>query len=63
MNDIVQGVEELLEELLLQSTTLTLDLAMEDVIVNVDANQMNQVLMNLSENARDAMPHHEVPWL
>jgi two-component system, cell cycle sensor histidine kinase and response regulator CckA len=40
-----------------EDVTVSLQVAAAPVIVKADATQMNQVLLNLAANARDAMPH------
>lgn len=55
MNEIVAGVHKLLERLLSEDIELRVNLAAEDIIVMADRTQIEQVLMNLVTNARDAM--------
>ena len=56
INEIVQGVTGFLNHLLEQSVRLALTLDPRIRSVRVDAGQIEQVLMNLVVNARDAMP-------
>jgi two-component system, cell cycle sensor histidine kinase and response regulator CckA len=56
MNAIVGGIEKLLGRLLTEDIDLRVKLAVSDLTIMADATQMDQVLMNLATNARDAMP-------
>lgn len=55
-NDIVCGIENILRTMIGESVRL--DISLEDKLRNIDADpgQMDQVIMNLAVNARDAMP-------
>jgi two-component system cell cycle sensor histidine kinase/response regulator CckA len=55
LNSIVQGVEKLLLRLLREDIDLRTTIADSPCMVMVDAGQIEQVLMNLATNARDAM--------
>ncbi len=55
LNDVVSGMEKMLRPLLGEDTTLTTDLAEGLGGVEADYGQMEQVVMNLTLNARDAM--------
>lgn len=55
MNEIVAGVQKLLERLLSEDIELRVDLAAKDIMVMADRTQIEQVLINLATNARDAM--------
>lgn len=57
LNSIVWGVEAMLRRLISEDIELTVACHPELWKVNVDGGQMEQVLMNLVVNARDAMPH------
>ncbi|MGA2108858.1 MAG: ATP-binding protein, partial [Syntrophorhabdales bacterium] len=57
INSLVEGAAKLLERLLREDITLKLELTDKKVIAEADVTQMDQVLMNLATNARDAMPH------
>jgi PAS domain S-box-containing protein len=57
ISDVVKNGARLLKRLLHEDIELKLHLADKPTIAAVDATQMDQVLMNLSANARDAMPH------
>ena len=56
MNEIVKSTAKLLKRLLPEDIELRLDLTDADPIAYADVGQMDQVLMNLATNARDAMP-------
>jgi PAS domain S-box-containing protein len=56
VNTIVYGVKSLLSRLIGEDIELALFLADEDLTVMADTGQIEQVLMNLATNARDAMP-------
>jgi PAS domain S-box-containing protein len=56
INGIVSGVEELLRRTLGEHIDLTIDLDEEVWPVKSDPGQLEQVLVNLAVNARDAMP-------
>jgi PAS domain S-box-containing protein len=56
MNDIVAGMEKLLRRVIGADITLRTVRATDRSLVKVDPGQMEQVIMNLVVNARDAMP-------
>jgi signal transduction histidine kinase/CheY-like chemotaxis protein len=56
-NDLIGSVEELLRRSLGETITLTMELASDLNIVRCDTNQLENALLNLVINARDAMPH------
>ncbi|HXG08172.1 MAG TPA: response regulator [Gemmataceae bacterium] len=56
LNAVVRGMEKLLRRLLSADIELIITLAPELWTVQADPSQMEQVLMNLAANARDAMP-------
>ena len=56
LNEIVRGVEKFLRRIIGEDITLTTSLTDASVWAVVDAGQVEQVLMNLATNARDAMP-------
>jgi two-component system, cell cycle sensor histidine kinase and response regulator CckA len=56
LNNIVAGIEKLLQRLIGDSIELHIVQASDAGLVRVDSGQMEQVIMNLSVNARDAMP-------
>ncbi len=57
MDAVVRDVTELLQRTLDSSVTLRTELGAGDATVLADPGQMQQVVMNLALNARDAMPH------
>ena len=56
LNDIVRELKKLLARLIGEDIELAADLAAEDLVVSADPGQIEQLLMNLATNARDAMP-------
>jgi PAS domain S-box-containing protein len=56
VNAIIRESERLLKRLLTEDIEFKLTLISSDPIIKADAIQMDQVLMNLATNARDAMP-------
>jgi len=56
LNDIVRRIEKLLVRLIGEDIELRTVLGRKGLIVVADSLQIEQVLMNLSTNARDAMP-------
>ncbi len=57
LNKIVGGMEEMLRRLIGEQIELVVNLAPAATRVRADANQLEQVVMNLVVNARDAMEH------
>ena len=56
LNLIVRGLEEMLRRLLTENVEMVIETAPNLGFVNADPVQMEQVLINLVVNARDAMP-------
>ncbi|MBI2470170.1 MAG: PAS domain-containing protein [Planctomycetes bacterium] len=56
MNDIVNEVESLLSRVIREDIKFKTVLTDKECVVMADSGQMEQVLMNLATNARDAMP-------
>jgi two-component system cell cycle sensor histidine kinase/response regulator CckA len=56
VNTVVGGLRRLLQSMLGKAVELTVELAPELGPVHVDPTRLEQVLMNLAVNARDAMP-------
>ncbi|WP_411281049.1 ATP-binding protein, partial [Gemmatimonas sp.] len=55
-NDVITGIERIIARLLGEAITLTLSLEPQVGVTRADRGQLEQVLMNLAANARDAMP-------
>jgi signal transduction histidine kinase len=56
LNRIVTGVHGMLQRVIPREISLTVDLADDLLRIEADPSQMEQVVMNLALNARDAMP-------
>ncbi len=56
LNVVVQELYSMLQRLLGERVSLTLDVHPQPVYVNADRSQLEQVIVNLTVNARDAMP-------
>jgi PAS domain S-box-containing protein len=57
LNGLVRGMDRLLQRVIGEDIELLLALSDNDLFVMVDPGQVEQVLMNLITNARDAMPN------
>ncbi len=57
INAIIRNMEKLLKRIITEDIALKTVLADRDINIMADAGQIEQVLMNLTTNARDAMPH------
>ena len=57
INDIISKIERLLSRLIGEDIEVSTVFAVPDPICIADAGQIEQVLLNLATNARDAMPH------
>jgi PAS domain S-box-containing protein len=57
LNGIVNGLEQLLRRLMGEDIRIQTKLAVDVGTIKADPSQIEQVLMNLVVNARDAMPH------
>jgi len=57
LNEIINRVHQLLLRLISEDIHLEINLERKDLPVLADSGQLEQVLMNLSTNARDALPH------
>jgi len=56
LNELIRDGEKMLRRLIREDVELVFDLSPEAGQVKVDPGQVNQILMNLCSNARDAMP-------
>ena len=56
MNELIKKMVKLLSRLIGEDVEVITTLTDEDVICRVDASQIEQILINLATNARDAMP-------
>ncbi len=56
LNSVVTRVERLLRRLIGEDVTITIDLDPELEAIKADRGQMEQIIVNLAVNARDAMP-------
>jgi PAS domain S-box-containing protein len=57
INDSIFGFHKILARLIGEDVDCKLSLTSEGLVVDADIRQIEQVLMNLATNARDAMPH------
>jgi two-component system cell cycle sensor histidine kinase/response regulator CckA len=56
LNEIIKGVKNLLSRIIGEDIELSTILTDKDLTIMADSGQIEQVLMNLATNARDAMP-------
>jgi two-component system cell cycle sensor histidine kinase/response regulator CckA len=57
LNDIIIGVEKLLKRLLMEDIELKIIFTEKTLTIMADMSQLDQIIINLSTNARDAMPN------
>ena len=57
LNEIINNLKKLLSRLIREDIEIKVDLTDESLTVMADAGQIDQVLINLVTNARDAMPN------
>jgi two-component system, cell cycle sensor histidine kinase and response regulator CckA len=57
INEAIFGFHKVLARLIGEDIDFKLDLASESLVADADIRQIEQVLMNLATNSRDAMPH------
>jgi signal transduction histidine kinase/CheY-like chemotaxis protein len=57
LDEIVRNIDKMLARLITEDIELKFHLEAADKFVMADADQMDQVLLNLVTNARDSMPH------
>lgn len=56
INDAVKSTEKLLRRLLPEDIELSISFSSQDLIILADRSQIDQIVFNLTANARDAMP-------
>ena len=56
VHEVISGVERMLQRLLGEHVTLTTELGADPSWVKIDSPQLEQAIVNLALNARDAMP-------
>jgi PAS domain S-box-containing protein len=56
LNRIIENIEKFLQRIIGEDIDLRVNLAERDLIVMADSGQIEQVLVNLATNAKDAMP-------
>ncbi len=56
LNHLVSGMSEMLQRLLGEDVSLQINFSGEPAVVEADPGMMEQILLNLSVNSRDAMP-------
>lgn len=57
LNELINQLHDFLERIIGEDVELKIDLCEKPLIVMADRGQIEQVIMNIVSNARDAMPH------
>ncbi|RJQ23066.1 MAG: PAS domain-containing sensor histidine kinase [Nitrospiraceae bacterium] len=57
IKNLLSGIQKILDRLIGEDIEFKVHMAAEELIANIDSGQIEQVLLNLATNARDAMPH------
>ncbi len=57
LSETINGTTKMLRRILGEQINIRLKLASQPLFIHADASMMDQILMNLAVNARDAMPH------
>ena len=57
LNDLVVNIAKMLKRVIGEHIQIHISLAQQPLPIHADAGMIDQVLMNLTTNARDAMPH------
>lgn len=57
LTDVVEGIMKMIKRIIGEDIEVNLTIANENCGVNIDSGQIEQVLMNLCMNAKDALPH------
>jgi len=57
INEIILGMKKILDRIIGEDIEFSVETCDHELIVKSDKGQIEQVLMNLATNARDAMPH------
>jgi nitrogen fixation/metabolism regulation signal transduction histidine kinase len=56
LNEVVTNTSKMLRRILVESVSMELKFAPQPLFVHADAGMIDQIMMNLTVNARDAMP-------
>jgi nitrogen-specific signal transduction histidine kinase/ActR/RegA family two-component response regulator len=56
LNTIIKNLESMLERIIIEDVEFKVELAEEDLVVMTDPGLIDQVIINLATNGRDAMP-------
>ncbi|MBF0540363.1 MAG: response regulator [Nitrospirae bacterium] len=57
LNNVIKDIEKMLKRIIREDITIKTNLFSEPLMIMADNMQIDQILMNLTTNSRDAMPH------